>query len=124
MKNENSISHKLKKDRYAKRRGGNSQFLDIYCSKCNQYVALYQKDGPGSLLRMYLDRIFEPNELHELQFKSLNKKDVPALRCPKCDLLIGMPMVYELEERLAFRLFQGSFVKKKSTGIYPPTERV
>lgn len=121
MQNENPTSHKLKNDRYVKSRGGNSHFLDLYCGKCQQHFALYQKDGHGSLLRLYLDRIFEPKELHELQFQSLNKKDVSALECPKCASLIGVPMVYESECRLAFRLIRGSFVKKKSEGVYPPS---
>lgn len=123
MQNENPISHKLKNDRYVKSRGGNSHFLDLYCGKCQQHLALYQKDGHGSLLRLYLDRIFEPKELHELQFKSFGKKDVPALKCPKCASLIGVPMVYEAEGRLAFRLLHGSCVKKKSAGVYPPPEQ-
>ena len=120
MQNENPITHKFKNDRYVKSRGGNSQFLDLYCGKCLQHFALYQKDGRGSLLRLYLDRIFDPKELSELQSKNIGKNDVPNLRCPKCGSLIGTPMVYEPEWRLAFRLVRGSFVKKKSEGVYPP----
>jgi len=107
------MQHTLKKDRYASVRGGNSHFLDLFCSKCGQHLALYQKDGKGSLFRLYLDRIFEPRELSALQFKSNSKKDVPNLKCPKCNTLIGVPMIYEPEDRLTFRLVQGSFVKKK-----------
>lgn len=112
--------HKFKKDRYVRSRGGNSHFLDLYCSKCANFIALYQKDGPGSLLRLYLDRIFEPQELASLQFKNFSKNRVPSLRCPKCASLLGTPMVYERENRLAFRLLQGLIIKKKSDGVYPP----
>lgn len=120
MTDENHKKHDPKKDRYSKARGGNSRFLDIICSTCNSHVALYQKDGPGALLRMYLDRIFEPSALASLQHQSGGKKDLPNLQCPKCRTLIGTPMVYELESRLAFRLVRGSFAKKNSDGTYPP----
>jgi len=70
---------------------------------------------------MYLDRIFAPQELALLQSKMGNKADMPNLKCPKCNALIGTPMVYEAERRLAFRLIHGSFVKKKSDGVYPPS---
>ncbi len=115
--------HILKKDGYANARGGNSHFLDLYCSRCGQHLVLYQKDGRGSLIRLYLDRIFDPKELSKLQFKNTGKKDMPNLKCLKCGLLIGMPMVYEIERRLAFRLIRGSFAKKKSEGIYLNTEK-
>src|SRR3989344_1533349 len=87
--------HKLKKDRYVHTRGGNSHLLDIHCSGCKAYLLLYQKDGHGSLLRLYLDRIFAPPELQMLQFRYQNKKDMPNLACAACKTLIGTPMVYE-----------------------------
>ncbi len=121
MADQNTTQHSLKKDKYVSTRGGNSHFLDLFCSKCNQHFALYQKDGRGRLLRMYLDRIFAPQELVLLQSKMSNKADMPNLKCPKCSALIGTPMVYEAERRLAFRLIHGSFVKKKSDGVYPPS---
>ena len=112
------VQHRLKIDKYVNARDGNSHFLDLYCSKCGRYLVLYQKDGRGSLLRIYLDRIFEPQELSVLQFKCWDKGDMPNLECPKCRALIGTPMVYKPEKRLAFRLLHGSFAKKKSKGIY------
>ena len=123
MTEQKSTQHTLKKDRYVNARGGNSHFLDLYCSKCGQHILLYQKDGRGSLIRLYLDRIFDPKELSELQFKSAGKNDMPNLKCPKCGSFIGTPMLYELERRLAFRLIRGSFVKEKSEGTYPPARQ-
>jgi len=120
MKDGTSKRYVTKKDRYSKNRGGNSRFLDIFCSFCDSHIALYQKDGHGALLRMYLDRIFEPSALAALQHQSGGKKDLPNLQCPKCRVLIGTPMVYELESRLAFRMVRGSFAKKNSDGTYPP----
>lgn len=120
MTNHETKKYKLKKDRYAKTRGGNSHFLDIFCSACNSHIALYQKDGPGALFRIYLDRIFAPSALAALQHCDEGKKAIPNLQCQKCQALIGTPMVYELENRLAFRLARGSFVKKNSDGTYKP----
>ncbi|MFA6918963.1 MAG: hypothetical protein WC244_02510 [Patescibacteria group bacterium] len=110
---EQKKQHTLKKDKYVNARGGNSYFLNLCCSKCTQYLALYQKDGHGALIRLYLDRIFEPRELSKLQFEKTGKKDMPNLKCLRCNSLIGIPMVYEPEQRLAFLLIRGSFVKKK-----------
>ena len=113
-------THNFKKDRYSRDRGGNSQFIDLYCSNCNQHLLLYQKDGPGSLLRLYLDRIFEPQELAVLQSTCHSKSEVSQLKCPRCQQLVATPMVYERENRLAFNLLRGTFSKKKSEGMYPP----
>jgi len=121
MAEQNPIKHSLKKDKYVNSRGGNSYFLDLFCSRCGQHFALYQKDGRGRLIRMYLDRIFAPQELAFLQLKMSDKADMSNLKCTKCSALIGTPMIYETERRLAFRLIHGSFVKKKGSGMYPPT---
>jgi ribosomal protein S27E len=115
--------HKTKSDRYSKSRGGNSNFLDIYCSKCKYHILIYQKDGSGSLIRLYLDRIFDPPVFSSLQFDCNSKSDVPALKCLNCHELIAIPMVYERENRLAFSLVRGKYIKKKSGGKYPPSEK-
>lgn len=120
MANDETKKHRFKKDRYSKARSGSSRFLDIFCCACSSHIALYQKDGHGALLRMYLDRIFAPPAPAALQHQGGGKKDIPNLQCPKCRALIGTPMVYELENRLAFRIVHGSFTKKNSDGTYPP----
>ncbi|RJO60113.1 hypothetical protein C4544_07190 [candidate division WS5 bacterium] len=101
---------KLKKDKYRNARGGYSRLLEIKCSKCGSFVALYQKDGPGILKRMYIDRIFKPKSWAEYQKSEI--KDVPKLICSKCRQLIGSPYVYEKEKRNALLMVQGSFSKK------------
>ena len=116
--------HSFKNDRYVKTRGGNSHFLDVYCSGCNYHLLLYQKDGKGSLLRIYLDRIFEPPILAKLQSECNSKSDMPNLKCLNCQKIVAIPMVYKPENRLAFSLVRGAFIKKKSTGVYPPTELI
>ncbi|MDP2852212.1 MAG: hypothetical protein Q8O23_02285, partial [Gallionella sp.] len=119
MVDQKTTQHSLKKDKYVNARGGNSRFLDLFCSKCNQHIVLYQKDGHGRLLRMYLDRIFEPQEVSLLHSRISDKTGMPNLKCQKCGALIGTPMIYEAEKRLAFRLIHGSIAKKKSDGVYP-----
>jgi hypothetical protein len=102
--------NKFKYDKYRKARGGYSRFLEVHCEHCNHVIALYQKDGPGPLKRMYIDRIVSPEHFSELQHLPI--KQVPNLICPHCKRLIGIPYIYEKEHRPAFRLFEGSVTKK------------
>lgn len=92
---------KFKNDRYKKARGGYSRILEISCEKCGSYVCEYQKDGPGSLRRMYQDRITGPKV-------SISNK---SLKCPQGHLL-GVKIIYKKENRPAFRLVVDT-VKKK-----------
>lgn len=89
----------LKNDKYRRTRGGHSRILDLSCSKCGTHMAHYQKDGPGILKRMYLDRIIGP-------------KIQGNFVCPKCKELLGVPMVYKKENRPAIRLFEGAVSKR------------
>lgn len=91
----------LKNDKYKKARGGYSRILDISCVKCGKHTCFYQKDGPGNLRRMYLDRIYNPNV-------SITNKDI---RCPAGHLL-GVKIIYEKEKRPAFRLFVDAVAKR------------
>lgn len=100
----------FKKDKYKTVRGGHSRLLNIHCRKCENVVLVYQKDGPGNLRRLYLDRIFNPAELTGLQF--LNLKDVPALKCKKCGQALAASYIYPKEKRKAFRLYQNSIIKR------------
>lgn len=100
----------FKKDKYRKARGGYSRLLEIQCEKCKKIIALYQKDGPGPLKRMYIDRIVFPKHFAEMQYMPIKK--VLNLTCPKCKQLIGVPYIYKKEDRSAFRLFEDSVIKK------------
>jgi hypothetical protein len=91
----------LKNDRYKKARGGWSRLLDISCGKCGKHICLYQKDGPGNLRRMYLDRISDSKV-------SITSKD---LSCSN-DHLLGIKIIYAKEKRSAFRLFVDAVAKK------------
>ncbi len=100
----------LKNDKYRKARGGYSRFLNIFCDSCGEHLALYQKDGPGELKRMYLDRIFAPK---------ISPSKAHEFICPSCKKIVGTFYTYKKEKRLAIRLFQGSISKKIGTGISP-----
>jgi hypothetical protein len=57
-----------------------------------------------------VDRIMFPERLIGLEYKKI--KDIPPLRCDKCKFIVGMPFIYEKENRKAFRVFQDAIVKK------------
>jgi len=91
----------FKNDKYKKVRGGSTRLLQIYCQKCGSLICFYQKDGPGILKRMYVDRISKPEVL-------IDKKDLSCLK----GHLLGVKIIYEKEKRPAFRLFINSVTKK------------
>ncbi len=99
----------FKKDQFRKARGGTSRLLSIICSHCGNHICYYQKDGPGILKRIYLDRIFE-SDYQGLENNVL--KSLPQFICPVCKEHLGAPIIYKKEKRLAFRLFVGAVIKK------------
>jgi len=101
---------KLRNDIYRKSRGGYSRLFEIKCASCEEHLFYYQKDGPGILKRLYLDRIYKSKKYEGLEHKFL--KDIPLLCCPKCHEHIGVPNIYKKENRVAFRLFSGAIQKK------------
>lgn len=94
---------KIKNDMYRKKRGGTSKLLAIFCLNCGQYLFMYQKDGDGKLLRLYLDRITNSNNDVNISQSSL--------RCPHCGNLIGLRYIYKPENRPAYRLIRGTYKK-------------
>lgn len=74
--------------------------LDISCEKCESHICHYQKDGPGILKRLYLDRI------------TGLVTDSEKLTCLSCKEVLGIKIVYKKEDRPAYRLFAGSTTKK------------
>jgi hypothetical protein len=73
----------------------------------------YQKDGPGPLLRCYLDRIHHPETLAKRQEEAFDKNSAHKLACPSCHIVIGSPILYEKEARPAYHLRPGFFTLKK-----------
>ncbi len=92
----------FKNDSFKKSRGGYSRWLSLRCEKCQTPLLTYQKDGPGILKRLYVDRIVFPTDFDP-------KKN---LVCAGCDVLIGILIVYEKENRPAYRLFAEAIEKK------------
>lgn len=103
--------YKFKSDRFKKSRGGHSRWLSLSCGKCKSKLLVYQKDGPGILKRLYLDRIVFPKHVNE-------KK---TLICQKCQTVLGILSIYEKENRKAYRLFVGAIEKKIVKGHELPT---
>ena len=104
------LNIKFKNDSYKRNRGGHSRLLNILCTSCKKHLFYYQKDGPGPLQRLYLDRIYKSEKYAMLEKNLL--KDIPQLMCQNCGDLLGVPYVYPKEKRLAFRLFVAAISKK------------
>ena len=119
MSNKESGKYKIKKDKFTKARGGSSKFLIILCASCEHQVLLYQKDGPGRLLRIYLDKIIAPEEFSTLQNTTYKKSEIQGLHCPNCGELLAVPMIYTPENRLALRVIRGKTQIEKSDGLFP-----
>lgn len=92
---------------------GKPQMLEISCASCMNYIMNYQKDGPGRLLRCYLDRIRKPSWLAKQQYQPFSVRTSPNLRCNACHTLIGTPMMYRPEQRPAYRMISARFLIKK-----------
>lgn len=91
---------KFKSDRFKKSRGGYSRWLLVFCENCKEPLLVYQKDGPGILKRLYIDRI-------------LNARPVgKEFACKKCKTVLGVRMIYKKENRPAYRLFAGAVGRK------------
>ncbi len=104
---------KIRNDKYRRKRGGTSTMYVIKCAECGDNVLIYQKDGVGALVRMYLDRILWPDNLINLDRKINSTKDFSALICQRCGNIIATPMLYKKEHRYAWRIKRGSIKKKR-----------
>lgn len=93
---------KLKSDKYRNARGGHSRCLKISCESCGAFLMFYQKDGPGALKRVYVDRIIS----------SENTGKAKQLVCKSCKKVIGTFYIYDKEKRPAYRLYQNAVTKK------------
>ena len=103
----------VRKDKYSKVRGGSAKFYIISCVKCQNEIFIYQKDWPVHLLRMYLDRFVAPQELVAKLQNIKSKGKMSGLRCPNCNELLAVLMVYEKENRLAYRIINNFITIQK-----------
>lgn len=92
--------YKIINDQFKKARGGKTHILDISCGNCGSHISFYQKDGPGLLMRMYIDRFidFQP--------------DGNDLACSSCLRILGNKIIFEKENRPAYRLYVGAATTK------------
>ncbi|MBR9692921.1 hypothetical protein GOV07_03230 [Candidatus Woesearchaeota archaeon] len=104
------MNFEFKKDKYKNSRGTHSRLLNLHCRVCKHLFAIYQKDGSGNLRRLYMDRIFYPKKLTNLEKKPLNA--IKTLRCSKCKEDIATPYIYAKEKRKAFKVYQDMIIKK------------
>ena len=65
-----SMSHmEWKNDTYKQVRGGYARLLAVSCATCGTHLFYYQKDGPGIVKRLYLDRIYQSHAYAGLQHR-------------------------------------------------------
>jgi hypothetical protein len=102
---------KFEKDSSYRSRGGSAQWLLLLCGVCKEPLAFYQKDGPGKLHRLYLDRLADSKNNRPLKSFELDK--IQKLNCFVCDSVIGVPMLYEKDvvDRPAVRLVDAGIDK-------------
>jgi len=111
------MDYQIRKNKFTKARGGTAKFILLSCGACGKNIILYQKDGEGQLVRLYLDKITAPQNLVDIVSNYNTKSEMSGLFCPICGKLLAVPMVYEKEKRLAFRIIHGQIVKKKMTEV-------
>lgn len=103
-------------DRYTEARG-EPKMLEISCKKCKAWVLDYQKDGPGNLLRCYVDRIYHPTALREKTFTNETVQKIPKIRCLDCGTDLATPIIYSRrfpkpEVRPAYRIISDSRIPR------------
>lgn len=95
-----ATTYHLKKDEYSRARGEWSRILDVCCEHCSAHIAYYQKDGPGALRRMYIDRFIDV------------APEGVELICHECKRVLGTKIIYDKENRAAYRLYVDAVVKR------------
>jgi hypothetical protein len=95
--------YQIKRDKFQAARGGSSRILDIKCEHCLSHICFYQKDGPGSLRRMYVDRMIDL------------APDGDRLICHACHRELGVKVTWQKENRPAYRLFVESVNKFRTS---------
>ena len=90
-----------------------SRSLSIYCSQCNGFILTYRKEGSGSLIRIYVKQILEPDFFKKFKNSKL-KSNIPPLECFQCKQKLGTPKIHEPGNRPAYQMIKGTFFKKES----------
>ena len=87
-----------------------SRFLAVHCTNCDAFISKYRKEGSGSLIRMYLDRMNAPEECPN-EFKQALKDKVTRLSCYQCKQSLGK--LNQNSSPASYKLIKGSYKKKK-----------
>lgn len=104
----------LIRDRYTEARG-EPRIIEIQCGRCKEPVMEYQKDGPGRLLRCYLDRIRTPQPT----FTDTTVRSATDLKCRHCFQVLGKPFIYHRslpypETRPAYKIVNAVHIREKN----------
>lgn len=87
-----------------------SRFLTILCAQCGTFIAKYRKEGSGSLIRMYLERISIPDDC-PAEFKDSLKEKSARLSCYQCGQTIGK--LNPKSSPASYNLIKSAYRKKK-----------
>jgi hypothetical protein len=93
----------LRQDAYRAERGGAASLVLVSCNRCRCELFLYQKDGPGPLLRCYLNRIGAAAHTVIVAVDAGSIEEIADLTCPGCAATVGTPSRYR-DGRLAHEL--------------------
>jgi len=72
---------------------GTPQMLDLFCRFCGKWVMEYQKDGPGPLLRCYVDRIHNCSSTLDFTVDTLTVASLWS--CDHCHGVLAKPYIYQ-----------------------------
>ena len=78
-----------KNDTYKQARGGYARLFAVSCATCGTHLFYYQKDGPGIVKRLYLDRIHQSSMYEGLQHRAL--QHLPTSSAPTAGSISGFP---------------------------------
>ena len=92
---------KIQKNKECKKVKG-SRLLLVSCGHCKEDLAVYQKQGRGNLLNMYLERIVEAS----FDFDRL-------LICPKCQEELGFKIQSKISGKEAYKMKRSTFNTKE-----------
>lgn len=92
--------YKIKNDKFQKSRGGTSCILDVRCDHCAGHVCYYQKKRPRLTQAYVICRMINLQPTGE------------SLLCAGCQRLLGVRVIWQKEDRPAYRLFAGAVTKK------------
>ena len=79
-----------------------SKKVEIKCINCTAIQFSYQKEGNGTLEKLFLDLILDNNQI----------KNNQKLVCAQCDKILGTKFSHGPANRLAFKLYPGSIYYK------------